>query len=92
MPTEEAVDEEEDLTNDDPDTLRIMISTDNHLGFAERDNVRGMDSFAAFEEMLYLSQRFHCDLVLVRNRERNESFQKSLTHAIHTCMHACMHG
>ena len=42
-------------SNDDPDTLRIMVSTDNHLGYAERDNVRGMDSFSAFEEVLYLS-------------------------------------
>jgi hypothetical protein len=25
----------------DDDTLRIMLSTDNHLGYAERDPVRG---------------------------------------------------
>ena len=25
----------------DADTLRIMISTDNHLGYAEKDPVRG---------------------------------------------------
>ena len=52
-------------SNDDPDTLRIMVSTDNHLGYAERDNVRGMDSFSAFEEVLYLAKRFNCDMVLV---------------------------
>lgn len=66
MPTEEeSVDGLSDLVNDCPDTLRVMISTDNHLGFAERDNVRGMDSFSAFEEVLYLSKRFNCDMVLV---------------------------
>ena len=51
--------------NDDPDTLRIMLSTDNHLGYNERDVVRGMDSFAAFEEVLYLAKKFHCDMVLI---------------------------
>jgi len=51
--------------NDDPDTLRILLSTDNHLGYAERDPVRGNDSFAAFEEVLYTAKRFHCDAVLL---------------------------
>jgi hypothetical protein len=55
-----------DLTNHDPDTFRIMISSDNHLGFAEKDPVRGDDSFAAFEEMLYLARKYRCDTVLVR--------------------------
>jgi hypothetical protein len=30
----------------DDDTLRIMLSTDNHLGYAERDPVRGKNSVA----------------------------------------------
>ncbi len=47
------------------DTLRIMISTDNHLGYNERDAVRGMDSFAAFEEVLYLAKKYQCDMVLL---------------------------
>jgi double-strand break repair protein MRE11 len=33
----------------DEDTLRVMIATDNHVGFLERDPVRGLDSFAALE-------------------------------------------
>jgi hypothetical protein len=57
------VDVESLLKNDDENTLRILLSTDNHLGYAERDSVRGMDSFAAFEEVLYLAKRFHCDMV-----------------------------
>jgi hypothetical protein len=28
----------------DDDTLRIMLSTDNHLGYAERDPVRGEEA------------------------------------------------
>ena len=60
-------DGEEDYTNPSPehdidphvdeDTLRIMVATDNHLGYAERDPIRGNDSFAAFEEILILAKR-----------------------------------
>jgi Calcineurin-like phosphoesterase len=49
----------------DDNTMRILLSTDNHLGYEENDAVRGMDSFAAFEEVLYLAKRFHCDMVLI---------------------------
>jgi hypothetical protein len=30
------------LEEADDNTLRVMLSTDNHLGYAERDPVRGM--------------------------------------------------
>jgi hypothetical protein len=30
------------LEEADENTLRVMLSTDNHLGYAERDPVRGM--------------------------------------------------
>ena len=49
----------------DMDTLRIMLSTDNHVGFMEDDPVRGNDSFAALEEVLFLARNFRCDLVLL---------------------------
>lgn len=42
-----------------------MVSTDNHLGYAEDDNVRGNDSFAALEEVLYLAKHYRCDMVLL---------------------------
>jgi hypothetical protein len=59
--------EESNLHVEDPDqdTLRIMLSTDNHLGYAENDTVRGNDSFAALEEVLYLAKFYRCDLVLL---------------------------
>ena len=53
-PEDEEVDIDEAV---DDETLRIMVSTDNHLGYAEKDPIRGMDSFAAFEEVLYLAKR-----------------------------------
>lgn len=37
------------------DALRIFVATDNHLGFLEKDPVRGQDSFRSFEEILKLA-------------------------------------
>lgn len=49
----------------DEDTIRIILSTDNHLGFVENDAVRGSDSFAALEEVLYLAKHYGADMVLL---------------------------
>ena len=38
----------------DGNTLRILVATDNHLGYLEDDLVRGEDSFNTFEEILKL--------------------------------------
>ncbi|KAF8945870.1 Double-strand break repair protein mre11a [Haplosporangium gracile] len=37
------------------DTFSILVATDNHLGYLEKDPVRGDDSFRAFEEILKLA-------------------------------------
>ena len=52
---------------EDPDenTIRVLVSTDNHLGYCEEDPVRGMDSFAALEEVLWLARHFSADMVLL---------------------------
>lgn len=36
---------------DDSDILKIMIASDMHLGYAEKDPRRGEDSFNSFEEL-----------------------------------------
>ena len=49
----------------DDDIIRIVISTDNHLGFMSKDPTRGEDSFAAFEEVLHTAKSRHADFVLL---------------------------
>jgi double-strand break repair protein MRE11 len=49
----------------DPDQMDIMVATDCHLGYEERDPVRGLDSFAAFEEVLLLAKAKKVDFVLL---------------------------
>ena len=59
---DEEVEEDEDA---DASTLKVLLSTDNHLGYLERDPIRGRDSFAAFEEVLSLARRHEVDMVLL---------------------------
>ncbi len=50
----------------DPDSVvKVMISTDNHLGYLEKDPVRGDDSFRSFEEVLQLAKANSVDMVLL---------------------------
>lgn len=45
--------------------IRVLITTDNHLGFAERDHIRGEDSFRAFEEVFVHARRAQADCILI---------------------------
>ncbi|KAH9262800.1 DNA repair protein (mre11), partial [Batrachochytrium salamandrivorans] len=44
-----------------PDVLRILIATDNHLGFLSSDPIRGEDSFDTLDEILQIGRDRHCD-------------------------------
>lgn len=46
-------------------TFRIMISTDNHLGYQEKDPIRKHDSFLAFEEVLSQAINYNSDFLLL---------------------------
>lgn len=47
------------------DLLKILVATDNHLGYAEKDNVRGNDSFITFEEILQNAVQNEVDFILL---------------------------
>lgn len=47
------------------DTFEILITTDNHMGFREKDPVVGEDSFISFEECLEVANRRNVDFVLL---------------------------
>jgi double-strand break repair protein MRE11 len=50
--------------SDDADTIRCLIITDNHVGYLERDPVRGDDSFRTFEECLQIGRQQKVDCIL----------------------------
>ncbi|KAG6877134.1 meiotic recombination [Termitomyces sp. T159_Od127] len=47
------------------DTIRILLATDNHIGYNERDPVRGQDSINTFKEILQLAVKHDVDFVLL---------------------------
>ncbi|KAM4699523.1 double-strand break repair protein MRE11 isoform 2-T3 [Discoglossus pictus] len=52
-------------TLDDEDTFKILVATDIHLGYMEKDAVRGNDSFVTFDEILKLAQDNAVDFLLL---------------------------
>ncbi|KAI0161524.1 double-strand break repair protein mus-23 [Xylariaceae sp. FL1272] len=47
------------------DTIRVLVATDNHVGFAEHNNVRKHDSWKAFDEIMNLARTEDVDMVLL---------------------------
>ena len=47
------------------DTIRILVATDNHVGYAERDAIRGDDSWKSFHEVMCLAKDKDVDMVLL---------------------------
>jgi len=83
-------------TNNAPDenTLRILLSTDNHLGYLERDPIRGDDSFAALEEILHLARQHKVDMVLLSGDvfHENKPTRRTLHKTMEILRRYCMGG
>ncbi|TFK75611.1 DNA repair exonuclease [Pluteus cervinus] len=47
------------------DTIKILLATDNHIGYLERDPIRGNDSIESFREILQLAVKNDVDFVLL---------------------------
>ncbi|KAF3323760.1 double-strand break repair protein MRE11 [Carex littledalei] len=50
---------------EDNDTLRVLVATDCHLGYMEKDEIRRFDSFHAFEEICSIAEQKQVDLLLL---------------------------
>jgi double-strand break repair protein MRE11 len=59
------VQEEEEEVNGAEDILKILVATDLHVGFMEKDPVRGEDSFITLEEILKTGSEQNVDFVLL---------------------------
>lgn len=40
----------------DSDTIRILVATDSHVGYEERDAIRKDDSWRSFDEIMQLAK------------------------------------
>ena len=50
---------------DQSNLFQILISSDIHLGYAEKDPERGVDSFNSFDELLGIGVKEEVDMVLL---------------------------
>ncbi|KAK8390830.1 hypothetical protein O3P69_010503 [Scylla paramamosain] len=53
------------MAAEEDDSFRILVATDNHLGYAEKHPERGNDSFQSFEEVLELAVEHNVDFILL---------------------------
>ncbi|XP_077197594.1 double-strand break repair protein MRE11 [Paroedura picta] len=66
------------------DTFKILVATDIHLGYLEKDAVRGNDTFVTFDEILKLAQTNEVDFILLGGDLFHEN--KPSRKTLHTCI------
>ncbi|XP_072524709.1 double-strand break repair protein MRE11 [Salminus brasiliensis] len=71
-------------TMEDEDTFKILIATDIHLGYLEKDAVRGNDTFVTFDEIMAYAKENEVDFVLLGGDLFHDN--KPSRKATHSCM------
>lgn len=61
--------------------FRILLATDNHIGYAEKDPVRGQDAINTFREILEIARDSDVDFILLAGDLFHENRPSR------TCMH-----
>ncbi|CAN1154267.1 Double-strand break repair protein MRE11 [Linum perenne] len=82
-----------DLPREDiPNTLRVLVATDCHLGYMEKDEIRRHDSFLAFEEICKIAEQKQVDLLLLGGDlfHENKPSRTTLVRAIEILRKHCM--
>ncbi|XP_040439355.1 double-strand break repair protein MRE11 [Falco naumanni] len=69
---------------DDENTFKILIATDIHLGYLEKDPVRGNDTFVTFNEILEHAQKNEVDFVLLGGDLFHDN--KPSRKTVHSCL------
>lgn len=76
----------------DADTIRILITTDNHVGYNETDPITGDDSWKTFHEIMMLAKNYNVDMVLQGGDlfHVNKPSKKSLYQVMKSIRMGCM--
>ncbi|TXG67154.1 hypothetical protein EZV62_008429 [Acer yangbiense] len=83
----------EDMPRQDiADTLRILVATDCHLGYMEKDEIRRHDSFQAFEEICSIAEQKQVDFILLGGDlfHENKPSRSTLVKAIEILRRHCL--
>ncbi|KAK9448949.1 Mre11 DNA-binding presumed domain-containing protein [Limtongia smithiae] len=72
-------------------TIRILVASDNHVGYNERDPVRGDDSWRSFHEVMSIAQQRDVDMVLLAGDlfHENKPSRKSMYKVSNTLRQFC---
>lgn len=75
-----------------PDTIRILLTTDNHVGYLENDPIRGDDSWKTFQEITYLAKEHDVDMIVQGGDlfHVTKPSKKSLYHVIQSLRLNCL--
>uniref|UniRef100_A0A2P2KTL0 Double-strand break repair protein n=3 Tax=Rhizophora mucronata TaxID=61149 RepID=A0A2P2KTL0_RHIMU len=82
-----------DLPREDTaNMLRVLVATDCHLGYMEKDEIRRHDSFQAFEEICSIAEQKQVDLLLLGGDlfHENKPSRSTLVKAIEILRHHCL--
>ncbi|KAI1381666.1 DNA repair exonuclease [Hypoxylon crocopeplum] len=76
----------------DADTIRILVATDNHVGYEERDQTRGDDSWTTFDEIMKLARKEDVDMVLLAGDlfHDNKPSRKSMFKVMRSLRQNCL--
>lgn len=78
--------------NQDEDMMRILVATDNHIGYMEKDSVRFNDSLESFEEVLKIAKSQDVDFILLggdlyhENKPSRQILHRSMELLRYYCM------
>ena len=74
------------------DTIRILVATDSHVGYNERDHIRGDDSWQSFHEVMCLAKERDVDMVLLGGDlfHENVPSRKSMYHVMQSLRMNCL--
>ncbi|KAK6458451.1 Mre11 DNA double-strand break repair factor [Scheffersomyces xylosifermentans] len=75
-----------------PDTIRVLLTTDNHVGYNENDPIRGDDGWKTFNEITKLAKERDVDMMVQGGDlfHINKPSKKSLFHVIKSLRLNCM--
>ncbi|XP_042314154.1 double-strand break repair protein MRE11 isoform X2 [Sceloporus undulatus] len=72
------------MDQEEKDTFKILVATDIHLGYMEKDAARGNDTFVTFGEILKLAQDHEVDFILLGGDLFHEN--KPSRKTLYTCL------
>ncbi|KAI0999699.1 Double-strand break repair protein [Podosphaera aphanis] len=74
------------------DTIRILVATDSHVGYAERDPIRKDDSWKSFDEAMQLAKTEDVDMILLAGDlfHENKPSRKSMYQVMRSLRKNCL--